>query len=302
MREWRVAIFLVLGAFALVVGGYWWNEHRHVTLHDALNPKYWLRRWRSEDLYDPRTHMLYRGNRALREVALTIDDGPHEGTGARLLDVLRAKHVRVTFFVIGENLNKYPELSRRMVSEGHEVGNHSQSHLPLDRLTPRQVRNEIEDCDINFHRTTGGRLNLLRPPGMRYNGTVLRAASELGYIVVADTWGARDYTEVTPDSIVRGVLRYAENGSIILLHDEHPATAAALPQIIETLRSRGYRFVTISEMLAHLPRPVIMTRRATGTRQSARPRRAATLGGLVGVARIAQPLGCVIYSMKGGGA
>jgi len=271
VRGRRIAILLGLAA-ALLAGGYWWNQHRHVRVRDAINPAYWLRRWRGEDLYDARAHMLFHGNRTLKEVAITIDDGPHEGSGARLLDVLRSEHVRATFFVIGENLKKFPQIARRMVAEGHEVGNHSQSHLLLDTLTPRQVRNEIEDCDINFNRITGKHLVLLRPPGMHYNAAVLRAARELGYTVVGDTWGARDYVEVKPDDIVRVALRRAENGSIILLHDEYPATVAALPRIIAGLRSEGYRFVTISEMLAHLPQPVILAKRGNGRPRDARPR------------------------------
>jgi peptidoglycan/xylan/chitin deacetylase (PgdA/CDA1 family) len=259
VRKRKIILLLVIAAVALAAGGYWLDQHRHVSLRDAVNPCYWLRRWRAEDLYDPDAHVLYHGNRSLKEVALTIDDGPHAKTSPALLDVLRAHHVRATFFVIGENVKKHPELARRMVAEGHDVGNHTQSHLPLDTLTTRQIRNEIVDCDINFSRITGRRLALLRPPGMRYNKKVMRVARQLGYIVVSDTWGAKDYAKVTPDFIVRGTGRWVENGSIIMLHDDHPATAAALPRIISNLKDEGYRFVTISEMLAHLPRPVIVS-------------------------------------------
>ena len=131
--------------------------------------RYWLRRWRGEDLYDPQARFLYHGNRSLKEVALTIDDGPHSPTDERLLDVLRSERVRATFFLIGENMKKHPELVTRMIAEGHEVGNHSQTHLRLDALMPRQIRNEVNNCDINFNRITGRHLALLRPPGIRYN-------------------------------------------------------------------------------------------------------------------------------------
>jgi len=258
VRKRKIALVFAFALVALAAGGYWWNQHRHVSLRDAVNPRYWLRRWRAEDLYDPATRLLYHGNRSLREVALTIDDGPHDETTPALLDVLRAHHVRATFFVVGENVRKHPQLARRMVAEGHEVGNHTQSHLPLDTLTPRQMRNEISDCDMNFDRITGRHLAVLRPPGMHYNEKVLQVAHELGYIVVSDTWGAKDYARVTRDFIVRGTGRWVENGSILLFHDDYPATVAALPRIISNLKDEGYRFVTISEMLAHLPRPVIV--------------------------------------------
>jgi peptidoglycan/xylan/chitin deacetylase (PgdA/CDA1 family) len=256
VRKRKIALVFVFALVVLALSGYWWNQHRHVSLRDAINPCYWVRRWRAEDLYDPGTRPLHHGNRSLKEVALTIDDGPHDKTTPALLDVLRGDHVRATFFVIGENVKKNPRLARRMVAEGHDVGNHTQSHLPLDTLTPRQMRNEISDCDINFNRVTGRHLALLRPPGMRYNKKVLRVARELGYIVVSDTWGAKDYARVTPDFIVRGTRRWVENGSILLFHDDYPATVAALPRIISDLKNDGYRFVTISEMLAHLPTPV----------------------------------------------
>jgi peptidoglycan/xylan/chitin deacetylase (PgdA/CDA1 family) len=237
----------------LVAGGWVAEQHRHVPLHDAVNPMFWLRRWRGQDLYDARLRLLYHGSRALPEVALTIDDGPHQPGDARLLEVLREYRVRATFFVIGENIKQHPAIVRRMLAEGHEVGNHTQTHLRLTMLMPRQVRNEIVNCDINYYRATGRHLRLLRPPGGRYNDMVLREARRLGYTTVDETFGVGDYRPVSADFIVARVLRYAENGAIILLHDEQGATGAALPRIIRGLRRRGYRFVTVSEMIAHLP-------------------------------------------------
>jgi len=263
-RKRKIAVLVALIALLLAAfpGRHWWTEHRQVGWRDAVNPAYWMRRARGEDLYSARQHLLYHGNRSLPEIALTIDDGPHAETDPAILDALRALHVRVTFFVTGENLKKHPELVRRMLAEGHEVGNHTQTHLRLNQLTPRQIRNEINNCDINFNRATGRHFALLRPPGLRYNGEVLRAAQDLGYIIVGKTWAARDYTKVEPEFLVRGAKRRVENGAIFLLHDEYPETATALPRIIESLRREGYRFVTISEMLAHLPKPVMVVKDA----------------------------------------
>lgn len=247
---WGAALLLLLAA------GWWWNEHRKVHLTDAVNPAYWLRRWRGEDLYDAQRRILYHGNRALKEVALTIDDGPHEPTGRQILDILKAQGVRATFFVVGRHVEEHPDQVRRMLAEGHEVGNHSQNHYRLDTLEPLQARREINDVDIHFYRVTGRHLHLLRPPGVRYSAETLRIAKELGYVVVSWNCAAGDFENVPPDFIVRRVMRRVENGSIILLHDEHPCTVAALPRLIAALRREGYRFVTISEMLARLPQPV----------------------------------------------
>jgi len=252
---------ILFGAFLILlpVVGWWWNEHRTVHLEDAVNPAYWLRRLRGEDLYDAQNRVLYHGNRARQEIALTIDDGPHEPLCRQILDILKARDVRATFFVVGKRVAERPDLVRRMVAEGHEVGNHTQNHYHLDTLEPEKVRREINASDLHFYRATGRRFHLLRPPGVRYNDTVLRIANERGYVTVSWNCAAEDYANVSPDFIVNRVLNRVENGSIILLHDEYPCTVAALPRLIEALRQEGYRFVTISEMLAHLPEPVILT-------------------------------------------
>lgn len=209
--------------------------------------------------YDTGGRVLSQGNRALKEVALTIDDGPHGDTGERLLDILRVHHIRATFFVTGDNVKKCPNLVRRMLAEGHEVGNHTQSHLRLDTLTSRQIRDEIAYCDINFWRVTGRNMRLLRPPGMRYNATALGVARDMGYIVVGDSFTGADYLDVSSDFIAHRTERWVENGSIILLHDERESTPNALPQIIKALKAEGYRFVTITEMLAHLRKRAVVS-------------------------------------------
>jgi peptidoglycan/xylan/chitin deacetylase (PgdA/CDA1 family) len=258
-RKIAIVVAVIVVLLAAFPGRHWWTEDRQVGWRDAINPAYWMRRARGEDLYSARQRLLYHGNRSLREIAITIDDGPHAETDPGILDTLRRLHVRATFFVVGENMKKHPELVRRMVAEGHEAGNHTQTHLRLNQLTSRQIRNEINNCDINFNRATGRHFALLRPPGLHYDDRVLRQARDLGYILVGKTWAARDYTRATPESLVRGARRRAENGAIFLFHDEYPETVAALPRIIESLRREGYRFVTISEMLAHLPKPVVIT-------------------------------------------
>jgi peptidoglycan-N-acetylglucosamine deacetylase len=252
---------LVWGALGLVLVGaaaYAYSQYGSIPVHDLVNPAYWVRRWRGEDLYDAQRHILTQGNRSLREVALTIDDGPHDPTAGGILDVLQQYHVHATFFVVGRRMKERPSIIRRMLADGHEVGNHSENHYRLDSVRPDQARREINDCDINFCRISQRHMRLLRPPGVRFNDTVVQVARRLGYEIVS--WGvaAKDFEEVTPDFIVNRVLRRAENGSIILLHDDYPTTVMALPRILAALQRQGYRFVTVSEMLAHLPKPVVI--------------------------------------------
>jgi peptidoglycan/xylan/chitin deacetylase (PgdA/CDA1 family) len=155
-------------------------------------------------------------------------------------------------------MERSPALLRRTVAEGNEVANHSDHHFYLPQLSAEQRRREINDPDITFFAITNRHLNLLRPPGMRYNPAVLADARGLGYVVVGYTSAANDADAADPtpaDTIVERTLSRVENGSILLLHD-YPATADALPAILDALRNRGYRCVTIAQMLDHLPEPV----------------------------------------------
>lgn len=248
LRAWIGATLLLLGLWA-----YWYNEHRAIGWGQTFSPVYWWQRLHGEDLYDPQNAILFHGTRARREVALTFDDGPHIQSRARILDTLKRYGVRATFFDVGRRMAENPELVRRTLAEGHEIGNHSSNHDRLIYLNPRALHREINNADITFYRITGQHLTLLRPPGMRYNATVLRATKQLGYIVVGYSTASRDFDPTeSADFIANRTLRRTENGSIILLHD-YPTTAAALPRILDALRANGYRCVTISEMLAHLP-------------------------------------------------
>lgn len=203
--------------------------------------------------FDASLGVLYRGNPDRREIALTIDDGPHDPQTAQILDILRRENVRATFFVVGSRVKEHPGLIRRMAAEGHEVGNHSQNHYRLDTLTPSQVSAEIASCEINVKRAAGIDMRVMRPPGSRANEAVYRVSRENGYVVASWTAAAKDFDDVPADYIVNQIVRQAENGSIILLHDQRPSTVTALPRMIAQLKRDGFEFVTVSEMLSRLP-------------------------------------------------
>ncbi|MEP6756229.1 MAG: polysaccharide deacetylase family protein [Chthonomonadales bacterium] len=244
-------VVLSLGA------GYAFLNRGDISAVEFFNPAYWVRRSRGEDVYDAKNAILFHGNHRLKEVALTIDDGPHKPTGDQLLDILKQEGITATFFVVGSRMKENPDLVKRIVAEGHEIANHTQNHYRLPTLKPEQIRREINDADINLFRITGTHFNnLMRPPGVQYNDKVLAVTKDLGYQVITWTCAARDFEDVTPDYIVNRILSRAENGSIILLHDDRPGTVTALPRIIAALKQDGYKFVKVSEMLAHLPRPV----------------------------------------------
>ena len=216
--------------------------------------------------YELRDDILVHGNGSLKEVALTFDDGPRPENVRPILDFLGHEKIKATFFVVGEKVEEYPALVRRMLNEGHEVGNHSYSHPRLDGMTDEQIRAEIGKCARAVENATGAGMNLFRPPGMRYDETVIRTAQDLGYVTVHWNAAAQDYKAQDPASLAHKVLKRVQPGSVILLHS-HPDTIQALPRIISELKRKGYRFVRVSQMLGRLPRPVYVQTNAYGVKQ-----------------------------------
>jgi len=251
-------VLLALAIITLGYGGFVWNtRYRGTGWTHTFDLGLWYRKSRGEDLYHTREALLVHGNRSLPEVALTFDDGPHPMSRPKILDTLKRFNVHATFFDVGANMERHPSLVIRSVDEGHEIANHTEHHEYLTGLSPAERRREINDADIELYSIASRHLKLLRPPGMRYDPAVLADARGLGYVTVAYTTAAKDADAADPapaDVIAERTLGRVENGSILLLHD-YPSTAEALPAILETLKKRGYRCVTISEMLAHLPGP-----------------------------------------------
>ena len=220
-----------------------------------------------EASFDSSLAFFKRGNPKVKEVALSIDDGPHILYAPKILDVLKKNHVHATFFVVGQKVDEQPQIVRQMLSDGNEVGNHSMTHPRFDTLPLDEVRKEISDCEAAVFKATGQTTRLLRPPGERYTDDVLRVAKEMRYMTVAANIGVSDYILPGDRSWYRGnpgyrehvtavepkVLKQLKNGAIIDLHDM-PTTADALDSIIKSIRRRGYKIVTVTELFSHLRR------------------------------------------------
>lgn len=226
--------------------------HRYVPLRQLVTPDYWKRHFKGNDFYDRDGMMLFHGNPVYHEIALTIDDGPHQIYGQAILHALAQEHVPATFFVVGIRVKQEPDQIRQMIAQGDEIGNHTYDHQRLDTLKPHLIASELRLDDEDIYRASGIHTHIMRPPGVQFNHKVLNVSRALHYITVNWTNAARDYEVQSPEYIVRHVVDSTENGSIILLHQDNPYTAIALPRIIGALKGRGYRFVTISTMLAHL--------------------------------------------------
>ncbi|WP_425956536.1 polysaccharide deacetylase family protein [Xylanimonas sp. McL0601] len=171
-------------------------------------------------------------------VHLTFDDGPGAHTEA-ILDILKAKHAHATFYVVGDRARQHPETIRRILAEGHRLGNHSATHADLTKLTPEQVTEEIATTQELLTEITGVRPTAFRPPFGAVNDVVRAAAADEHVSVDLWTLDPQDW-RAPGATVVRGrVLASAKPGSVVLLHVLQPGTVDALPGIIEGLRARG---------------------------------------------------------------
>ncbi len=231
---------------------------------NMVSRAYWTERLNGTDLYNPQTRFFKRGNRANHEVCLTFDDGPHPQSCQAILDTLKKYDAKASFFLVGKRIKEHPELAKAILDQGFEVGNHTQDHLRLDTLKPNQVKNELINCEINFYRATGAHMHLFRPPGMRFNDDIMATVNQMGYTTIGWDIGAKDFIGAplkgktqSPQLIADSVLKQLDDGVIILLHD-NPDTASALPQILEKLKADGYKMLDSTQMMAHLPKPVVI--------------------------------------------
>ncbi|PYS85113.1 MAG: polysaccharide deacetylase family protein [Acidobacteria bacterium] len=198
---------------------------------------------------------IWRGRADTASVALTFDDGPSEDT-ERVLDMLAAHGLHATFFMVGRQVERFPQTARRVADGGHEIGNHSYSHPIYLYRGARETRRQLERAQAVIADAAGVRPRLARPPCGVRTPAYFRAARELGLQTVQWTLAAFDWKKRTAQRIAHDVLRRAEAGSIILLHDgdsenrsDRGATVAALPLIVEGLKEKGLRVAPLSQLL-----------------------------------------------------
>ncbi len=178
-------------------------------------------------------------------VALTFDDGPGPKTGKLLYDLKKAD-APATFFVVGPNAKTRPELLKRMIAEGHEVGNHTWTHRSLTALSPANIRSEIDRTNEVISAAIDQPATLLRPPYGAHNSTSDRLAQTPVILWDVDTL---DWKHKNADKVVSSALSQTRPGSIVLMHDIHSTTVAAVPRILAGLKAKGYTFVTVTELL-----------------------------------------------------
>ena len=202
--------------------------------------------------WQPFGELVTQVNTTRKVVALTYDDGPHPANTNRLLAILHKFQVKATFFAIGQNIEQYPEIITAIVAQGHELGNHSYSHLPMIWRTPSFINSELDRTDRLLRQLGVNTTIHFRPPfGLkRFILSFILARNQSKNIL----WNLdpKDYLATTSTSIEDYAIAHIQPGAIILLHDgggDRSPTIAATEFLIQNLQAQGYEFMTVSELL-----------------------------------------------------
>lgn len=185
-----------------------------------------------------------------RMLALTFDDGPDPQVTPVVLATLKRHEARATFFVLGRNVRRWPELVKQAAGEGHAVGSHAYSHP--ERCSPAEARRQLAETADLIEQATGDRPTLFRPPYGITTGNLCETALGEDYTAVLWTISSADSRPISAVTIAQNVIHTPNPGDIVLMHDGagHAATAKALEQILTELGATGFRFVTLPELLA----------------------------------------------------
>ena len=208
------------------------------------------------DEYESNYPIYTGGSDSNHSIALTFDDGPHSEKTPEILDILQEYEVKATFFVVGENIQSNAEIFERIISDGHEVGNHTFRHKYLikNRNSRRDMEREIDLCDDEIFNHSEYSSVLFRPPGGIYDATLASVCNDRGYSMVLWSIDTRDWDGRKAADIENEILSNVSDGSIILMHDYvcgESYTAEALRSVIPKLKELGYCFVTVSELIGN---------------------------------------------------
>lgn len=211
-----------------------------------------------------------RGRTSLPYIAMTYDDGPHPKNTPRLLDMLRERNIKATFYVIGRSVNMYPHIVRRIVAEGHEIGNHTWTHRKLTALSDASVRVEMNRTRDAIVAACGVKPRTMRPPygALRQNQRAW-IYKEYGYPTILWNVDPEDWKRPGLSVVTSRIVNGTRNGSIVLAHDLHKPTVDAMPATLDGLLRKGFKFVTVSQLLALNPPSVASASATTAPRPPA---------------------------------
>jgi peptidoglycan/xylan/chitin deacetylase (PgdA/CDA1 family) len=202
---------------------------------------------------------IYHINAINKLVALTFDDGPSPVWTPKILDELKKAHIKATFFMLGEHVAEYPDIARRVVAEGHEVGNHTYDHHILLYYTLDNLLKEINETQKVIKDKTGVKTKYFRPPKAWLTAEEKKEIEGMGYKIILWSLNSKDWVTFDDKYIVKYILKNVRPGDIILFHDsggvfsteggDRHETVKTIPSLVEKLREKGFKFVTITELL-----------------------------------------------------
>jgi len=207
--------------------------------------------------------IIYFAPNTKKMVALTFDDGPNGSATEQILDSLKKYNVKASFFLVGANAERYPQIAKRIMAEGHLIGNHTYRHSRFDLITPPEIEQDVAKGAFSIENITGHKPAWLRPP-YGINGAGLEAACRRqGCAIAGWSLDANDWNPHPVEDLVDAIADQATAGDIILLHDgfetsinpDRQATVAAVPLIVEKLQKAGFIFVTLADLLRNAGAP-----------------------------------------------
>ena len=196
-------------------------------------------------------------------IAMTFDDGPHGANTPRLLDMLKQRGIKATFFVVGQCAAEFPDIMKRIVAEGHEIASHSWSHPQLTKMGEEGVTDQLQKTHDIIRHTTGVEPKVMRPPfGAFTPNQRAWANKKWGYKIIMWDVDPLDWKVRNAEHVKSEILRQTVAGSIILTHDIHKSTIDAMPETLDGLTAKGFKFVSVSDLLA-MDKPVAPKPKAT---------------------------------------
>ena len=192
---------------------------------------------------------IYNVDTAEPKIALTFDSAWGAEDIDSILATLQEEDVKATFFVLGQWAEKYPEVIKKMVQEGHDVANHSYSHPHIAALSYDEAKSEILKANETIEKISGKKNDLFRAPYGEYTDNVIMAANDLGLFTIQWDVDSLDWKNIGREAIVKRIVDRTKNGSIILMHNGTEDTAIALPDVIKKLKEKGFSFVKVSELI-----------------------------------------------------
>ena len=202
---------------------------------------------------------IYRVKTDKKHVVLTFDDGPSPIWTPKILDELKSENIKATFFMIGHHVQKYPEIAKRVVEEGHTVGNHGYAHSVMLYYTPAEIEEEIKYTEHVIREITGFTTKYFRPPKAWLRQTIKKKVKSMGYETVLWSLNSKDWVSFNHKSITRYISKNIKNGDILLFHDSGNVTSTeggsrlqtvkTISLLARTLREQGFEFISIEELI-----------------------------------------------------